>query len=71
MPENLDYLKPKRKAQPSDAVIGGASIGIPVAVVIPWLAGHFGLAIPVEIAGAMGALVTAIISYFPRGGRQD
>lgn len=68
---NLDNLKPKRKAMPSDAIIGGAAVGTPLAILIPFFAAKIGIDLPLEVAGAIGALVTAIVSYFPRGGRQD
>jgi len=67
----LDSLKPRRKARPSNSVAYGAGVGAPIAVLIPFIAGQFGVSIGAEVAGAIGALVTSVISYFPRGGRSD
>ncbi len=67
----LESLKPRRKARPSNSVTAGAAVGAPLAILIPVIASQFGITITAEIAGAIGALVTSVISYFPRGGRSD
>lgn len=57
---------------PSQSVALGASLGAPAAVVIVWLIQAYLLTkpMPSEVAAAAGALVTAGISYFFRGGRR-
>jgi ABC-type enterobactin transport system permease subunit len=66
-----DPLKPTRHAMPSNAVLVGGTVGAPTAVILAWILQTAGLVVPAEVAAALGAVVTAIVSYFPRGGRRD
>lgn len=67
----MENLKPTRRARPSNSVAIGGTIGAPIAVILPALLAHWGIAISAEVAGAVGALITSIVAYFPRGGRAD
>jgi hypothetical protein len=60
----------RRRLTPSNAVSLGAGIGAPLAAVIAGVLGAFGITLPVEAVGALGALLTAAIGYVVRGGRK-
>lgn len=57
---------------PSPSTLVGAGLGTPLAVVIVWAVETYTHAtVPGMVAAAMGALLSALIGYFPRGGNNS
>ncbi len=71
MTDDLDSLKPTRKAAPSNSVAIGAGIGGPLAVLVVSAIASFGVTLAPEVTAALGTLITSLVAYFPRGGRRD
>lgn len=41
-----------------------AAIGTPVAVIVVFILGHFGIAVPAEVTAAIAALLTVLVGAF-------
>jgi hypothetical protein len=54
---------------PSPSTLIGAGLGTPLAVVVVWAIETYTHAtVPGVVAAAFGALLSALVGYFPRGG---
>ena len=54
---------------PSPSTLVGAGIGTPLAVVVVWAIETYAhTPVPGMVAAAFGALLSALVGYFPRGG---
>lgn len=59
-------------AAPSPSTLVGAGIGTPLAVIVVWAIETFTHAtVPGVVAAAFGALLSALVGYFPRGGNSS
>lgn len=59
-------------AAPSPSTLVGAGIGTPLAVVIVWTVETYThTTVPGMVAAALGALLSALVGYFPRGGNSS
>ncbi len=55
---------------PSASTVAGAAIGIPLAVILVWLAQTFlHVTVPPDVSAAGGALLSALVGYFANGGK--
>lgn len=52
--------------KPTPKVAAAGALGAPLALVIVYAAGLCGLAMPVEVAAAIGALISAGVAYFKK-----
>ena len=59
-----------RNSTPSRAVIGGAAVGTPLAILISWASVRYSLGLPADVLMAAASLVTAGVSWLFRGGRK-
>lgn len=50
-------------AAPSPKIAAAGALGVPLSLVIVWLAGQAGLDMPAEVGGAFGALIAAAVGY--------
>lgn len=56
--------------KPSQSTVASFGIGVPTASIVAWCLQMFaGVTMPSHVEAALGALVSAIVSYFFRGGR--
>ena len=56
-------------ATPSASTAAGLVIGAPLAAIVAWSLKAFAhVDMPAEIASALGALIAAVVGYFPAGG---
>lgn len=54
---------------PSPSTMIGAGLGTPLAVIVVWGVESFAhVTVPGMVAAALGALLSALVGYFPRGG---
>ena len=57
---------------PSPSTLVGAGLGTPLAVVVVWSIETFAhVTVPGMVAAAFGALLSALVGYFPRGGNNS
>lgn len=56
--------------KPSNSTVASVGIGVPLATIIAWVIGQFGLDMPGEVQAAVGAVISAIVGYFFVGGRK-
>jgi len=57
---------------PSASTVASVGIGIPVATLVAWLLAQFiGVNMPGEVQAAVGALVSALVGYGFKGGKQE
>lgn len=55
---------------PSSSTLASVGIGIPVAVIVVWLLNTYsGVAVPGEVQSAFGAVISAFVGYFFKGGQ--
>ena len=59
-----------RNPVPSRAVVGGATVGTPLALLLSWAAVRWNLGIPADVLVAAASLLTAGTSWLFRGGRK-
>jgi hypothetical protein len=59
-----------RNRVPSRAVLGGATVGTPLALLIGWAASRWNLGLPDDVLLAAASLLTAGTSWLFRGGRK-
>ena len=52
--------------KPTRKVAAGTAVGTPLAVVIAWGAGELGIDMPLEVAVAVGALISQAVSWFTK-----
>lgn len=55
--------------KPSNSTVASVGIGIPLATILAWIIGQFGIEMPGEVQAAVGAVVSAAIGYFFIGGK--
>ena len=55
-----------RDYKPTRKVAAGTAVGTPLAVVIAWGAGELGIDMPLEVAVAVGALISQAVSWFTK-----
>ena len=56
-------------AMPSPSTLFGAGLGTPLAVIVVWgIETYTHATVPGMVAAAFGALLSALVGYFPRGG---
>lgn len=55
--------------KPSSSTVASVGIGIPLATILAWVIGQFGIEMPGEVQAAIGAVVSAVIGYFFVGGK--
>ena len=54
---------------PSPSTMIGAGLGTPLAVIVVWsIETYTHATVPGMVAAAFGALLSALVGYFPRGG---
>lgn len=55
---------------PSNSVLTGIGVGLPVVVVLSWIAdAFFHITVPPEVGAALGTLIGGAIAYFADGGK--
>jgi hypothetical protein len=59
-----------RNPTPSRAVIGGATVGTPLALLLAWASVRWNVGIPQDVLVASTSLLTAATSWLFRGGRR-
>lgn len=59
-----------RTRTPSRAVLGGATVGAPLALLLSWAATRYNLGLPDDVLVAAASLLTAATSWVFRGGRK-
>lgn len=55
--------------KPSASTVASVGIGVPVATIIAWIIGQFGIDMPGEVQAAVGAVLSAAVGYFFTGGQ--
>ena len=56
-------------SMPSPSTLVGAGLGTPLAVIVVWVIETYShVTVPGMVAAALGALLSALVGYFPRGG---
>ena len=51
--------------QTPDRKVGlGTAVGVPLGIVAAWAIGLTGVVVPPEVAAALGAVATGVVSYF-------
>lgn len=61
-----------QKIKPSSSTVASAGIGVPAGIVVVWMIGEFtGAEMPVEVAAAVGSIVSFLVGYLFHGGRSD
>ena len=61
--------QPATGSMPSPSTLVGAGLGTPLAVIVVWGVESFAhVTVPGMVAAAIGALLSALVGYFPRGG---
>lgn len=55
--------------KPSTSTVASVGIGVPVATIIAWIIGQFGVEMPGEVQAAVGAVLSAVVGYFFTGGK--
>lgn len=56
--------------KPSNSTIAGVGIGVPLAIIVGWIIGLFGIVMPPEVQTALGAILSPLAGYFFIGGRK-
>jgi len=59
-----------RNPVPSRAVIGGATVGTPLALLLAWASARWNVGLPPDLIVAAASLLTAGTSWLFRGGRK-
>jgi Na+/H+ antiporter NhaA len=49
---------------PTRKIAAAAGIGLPLAVLIAWVLSLYEIKMPVEVAAALGSLLSSVIGYF-------
>lgn len=66
----MSLFSRQRNPTPSRAVLGGATVGTPLALVVAWATARYGIDVPAEVTVAAASLITAATSWLFRGGRK-
>ena len=53
-------------AAPTRKIAAAAGVGLPAAVLIAWALSRYEIAMPPEVAAALGSLLSAVIGYVVR-----
>jgi uncharacterized membrane protein YfbV (UPF0208 family) len=56
--------------KPSNSTIAGVGIGVPLAIIVAWIMGLYGIEMPPEVQTALGAILSPIAGYFFVGGKK-
>jgi hypothetical protein len=57
--------------RPSNSTVASVGIGVPAATIISWIVQLLGIDMPGEVQAAFGAVLSAVIGYFFRGGKSE
>lgn len=55
--------------KPSTSTVASVGIGVPLATIIAWIIGQFGIDMTGEVQAALGAVLSAAVGYFFTGGK--
>jgi hypothetical protein len=50
--------------RPSNNTLASVGIGVPLATIIAWITGYYGVVMPSEVQAAVGAVISAIVGFF-------
>lgn len=55
--------------RPSTSTVASVGIGVPLATIIAWIAGLYGIEVPGTVEAAFGVVIGALVGYFFVGGK--
>lgn len=54
---------------PSTSTVASAGLGGPIAIIVAWIAGIFGLTMTTDVAISFGVIISTAVGYFFCGGK--